>query len=782
MRMSAFSGAITLAPWYRIPFLLLALAGVGMAVEPPALRLGRGIAAYNLKDYASAISHLRGLRTQVPALADYATYYLASSEIQTGAVDDAVAELAAYKTKPVASSLFAGKLTLLYSRALLDQKRAASDAKALALLRSDPETLPEPDATFTRARAAEATGDLVLAAKSYQSVWYSWPESDLAEQSATAIERLRAALGAQFPDANAATRLARAEKLLDSRAYNKARTEFAALAESLPAPFADHAAASVGAAQYLGGDSVGAVRYLKALAPSDPEAEARRLYYLTEAAARSDDWISIAAATTELNQHHPQSPWRLKALLTAGNFHAKTGDRDKYVPLFRAAFDAFPEDGRVCPAHWRLAWDSWLADQPDRGDLLRQHVEKCTGDTRAGTALYFLGRLAQQERRFGDARAYYESLSQHYPHYFYGTLARERMEDAGVLSAKPTAAAKAWLETIAWPERRNLLALAPNPATKFRVERGRLLMTAGLADLADAELRFGAKTGNEQTAILALELARSLPSPFHAMRVMKSFSSDYLAIPFEQAPRSFWTTLFPLPYKDDVIKHSTARGLDPYAVAALIRQETEFNPAARSPVNALGLMQLMPPTGRELARKEGVKLASTNSLLDPAISIRLGTRYVHDQLQGWDGDWVRTLAAYNAGPGRLRQWLNTIPYREPAEFVESIPIEQTREYVQAVLRNADVYRAIYRDNRLKQGDVKEAYDVPPVRLTNLPLAARTPGGGVKSKTASVPGPRPGVRTVSRAKPTVVKKPAAQSATKKAPAKAPTPKKKLETAG
>ena len=114
--------------------------------------------------------------------------------------------------------------------------------------------------------------------------------------------------------------------------------------------------------------------------------------------------------------------------------------------------------------------------------------------------------------------------------------------------------------------------------------------------------------------------------------------------------------------------------------------------------------------------------------------------------------------------------------------MESIPIEQTREYVQAVLRNADVYRAIYRDNRLKQGDVKEAYDVPPVRLTNLPLAARTPGGGVKSKTASVPGPRPGVRTVSRAKPTVVKKPAAQSAAKKAPAKAPTPKKKLETAG
>ncbi len=741
MKMNGCSGATTLARWSKsriLPALLSLAVSAAHGAEVPSVRLGQGIAAYNLKDYSSTVSHLKGLRSQLPRLADYVAYYLGSSELQTGAVDDAAAELAAYWAHPVPSSPFEGKLLLIYARALLDQKKPASDAKAVQVLRNGYAVLLQPDGDFGQGRAAEAVGDYTTAAAAYQRVWYGFPESELAEQTSAAIERIREALGPKFPDATPEQRLGRARKLLETKSYGKARTEFSALAASLPEPKRDEAAALLGAAQYLGGDAAGAERYLATLKLVVPEAEAQRLSYLVEAAVRLQDTTAVSGAVAELDQTYPTSPWRLRALLTAGNYYAQTANRAKYLPLFRAAFTGFPGEPSTCPAHWRLVWDSWLADQPDRSDLLREHVEKCPSDSRAGTALYFLGRLSQSEKRFADARAYYQGLSVRYPHYFYGTLARERMADTGLAGVKPAPAVNSWLEGIDWPERRDFSALVANSATKARVERARLLMAAGLADLADAELRFGARTGNEQTHILALELAGSVPSPFHAMRVMKSFSSDYLAIPFENAPRSFWTTLFPLPYRDEVVKNSTARALDPYSVAALIRQETEFNPAAKSTANALGLMQLRPPTGLEMARKDGLKLSGSSSLFDPAISIRLGTRYVREQLDQWNGDWVRTLAAYNAGPGRLRQWLDTIPYREPAEFVESIPNDQTREYVQAVLRNADVYRTLYTDKQLKLGEVREAYDVPPVRLTTLPLAARTPGGGVKTQTAPVP--------------------------------------------
>ncbi len=82
-------------------------------------------------------------------------------------------------------------------------------------------------------------------------------------------------------------------------------------------------------------------------------------------------------------------------------------------------------------------------------------------------------------------------------------------------------------------------------------------------------------------------------------------------------------------------------------------------------------------------------------LLNPGINIRLGTQYLRVQLDNWGGNWFQTLAAYNAGPNRVREWITWSTYREPAEFVESIPFNETREYVQAVLRNADLYGEIY---------------------------------------------------------------------------------------
>ena len=158
------------------------------------------------------------------------------------------------------------------------------------------------------------------------------------------------------------------------------------------------------------------------------------------------------------------------------------------------------------------------------------------------------------------------------------------------------------------------------------------------------------------------------------------------------------------------------RGLDPWDVAALIRQESEFNASAKSPANAYGLMQLRPATGRMLSRQQGMGAVSAGLLLNPSVSIKLGTEYLRQQLASWDGDLFRTLAAYNAGPGRVRQWLMWSNYREPAEFVESIPFTETREYIQAVLRNADIYRELYGSGNVAPLEGKTP---PPVRLASL---------------------------------------------------------------
>jgi soluble lytic murein transglycosylase len=721
----------------RIPALALLIPVLLNAADTTAAgsaRLGQGINSYNVKDYSAVVQSLRGLQPQIPKLSDYIAYHLASSEIQTGDIDGAVRDLTAYRAHPAASSPLAGKISLLHARALLGQRADASNASALAILQNDYKLLPQPDGDFALAMAYEAQGEKLQAALTYEKVFYSFPNTELAALSSTAMERLRTALNRDFPNPPPLQQLERCQKWLDVKEYAKARQEYAALALVLPEPDRDQAKVGVGAADHLSGDSAAALKYLKGLKVARSETDARRLYFLAEAAKKTGDDNEINDAVRQLNQHYLTSPWRLKTLVSAGNRYVATNERAKYTPLFRIASDSFPAEVSLAANHWRLAWDAYLDGAANQIDLLREQAQRYPSDSRAGTALYFLGRLEEKNGRGGEARAYYDRLSEQFPHYFYAVLARERLKDAKLFAAKPTAETTEWLQGIDWPEHRDFSSLTANAATKLRIDRARLLMLSGLPDVADAELRFGAKTDGEQPQLLAMELARSMPTPFHALRIMKSFNTDYLALPFEKAPLQFWQLLFPLPYKEDVVRQAKSHDLDPYSVAALIRQETEFNPSAHSHANAYGLMQLVPATGRQMAKQQGVHLASTNTLLEPAVSIQLGTHYLREQLNSWGGDWVQTLAAYNAGPGRVRQWLTSIRYTEPAEFVESIPFNETREYVQAVLRNADMYRKLYGEKRQLVAEVKDVSDVPRVNLASLPLAARTPGGGIKTVT------------------------------------------------
>lgn len=725
-----------LARFCRPALPLLVLSALAVAADLSETHLGQGINAYNIHDYGTAIQHLRGLGAQIPKLSDYVAYYLASSEMQLGETDNAARDLTAYRANPIAASPLAGKLSLLQARALLGQKQPAANTAALEVLQKDYKSLPQPDGDFALALAYEATGEKPQAALSYVKVYYGYPNTPVAAQSWDAMQRLRESLGKDFPVAPAIEQLDRCRKWLDAKQYNNARAEYSALANTLPEPDRDEAKVGIGATDFLAGDTAASLRYLKSLHVSKSESDAERLYYITEASHKMGDDIEMMAAVKTLNEKYPKSSWRLKALLSAGNKYLDSNDQAKYQPLFEAASDSFPEDPAAAVSHWHIAWDAYLADKPEAAELLRKQIERYPSDTRASSALYFLGRWNEKAGKLAEARAYYERIDTQFPHYFYAILARQRLQDSKIAAVKADEATVSWLSDLDWPEHRDFTATEPNPATRLRIDRARLLMLSGLPDLADAELRFGAKKQNEQPHLLALELARAMPTPFHALRIMKSFIGDYLSIPFDQAPLRFWQTLFPLPYKDDVVRNAKSHDLDPYSVAALIRQETEFNPDAHSYANAYGLMQLIPATGRLMGRQTGITISSTRTLLNPAINIQLGTQYLRSQLNNWNGDWAETLAAYNAGPGRVKQWLTWANYREPAEFVESIPFTQTREYVQAVLRNADMYRTIYGEKHPNIPDVKEASDIPPVNLSTLPAAARTPGGGTRTVSAS----------------------------------------------
>jgi soluble lytic murein transglycosylase len=163
----------------------------------------------------------------------------------------------------------------------------------------------------------------------------------------------------------------------------------------------------------------------------------------------------------------------------------------------------------------------------------------------------------------------------------------------------------------------------------------------------------------------------------------------------DQVPDVYWHLLFPQPYWSELVSNSGENGLDPYLVASLIRQESEFNAGAVSRANAYGLMQMLPSVGKSLAKKQKMKGFTTAQLLNPSVNLRLGTINLRQVLDRFGGQQEYALAAYNAGDTPVRQWMSSGDYKDIAEYVESIPYTETREYVQAILRNRQMYKALY---------------------------------------------------------------------------------------
>jgi len=153
--------------------------------------------------------------------------------------------------------------------------------------------------------------------------------------------------------------------------------------------------------------------------------------------------------------------------------------------------------------------------------------------------------------------------------------------------------------------------------------------------------------------------------------------------------------IYPFPYREMVVEEAKEVGVDPFLMAALIRQESAFQPAARSVANARGLMQVMPATGRELARSIGPRGLQTAKLYVPDVNLHLGAAYLEDMMGRYDGRLPLVLSAYNAGPHRATRWQRFPEVEDPVRFTERIPFRETRGYVKNVTRNYRVYQFLY---------------------------------------------------------------------------------------
>ncbi len=622
---------------------------------------------------------LEAARPLLPLLTDYVDWMSAATALAANDHTSAAeAALRVLESGPGALDSRAVAIALQAARASNDYP------KLQTLLTKHARALTPAQRDLFTALSHEWQGNNAAAYERFLKLYLEQPRTQEAAEAASRITP------ANVP---AKQLLDRAIRLLDAGDPSNAKSTLTALLARLEGPARELAQVKIGVAEYRLRSATAATA-LQRLSPSDPAADAERLFYLLLAARRAQDYTTMAQAMETLNQKHPTSNWRVEGLANAGSQYWVMGESARSLPLFEAC----APQSKECA--WKVAVASHILKRSDASQKLFQYLEQDPTGEHASAALYFLGRAAEDQKDRAAAIAYFKQAIDSFPNHFYAEISRERIEQASLAKQIPSPQIAARLRNLSFPNQAKDLDFNPSSDTQRRLDRAQLLAHAAFYDLAENELRYEGRT-HPQSHLLALEAARIATrrgAPEQGIRYIKSIFPAYINLPLSSVTLPLLKLAYPLPYKDELLTHAFKNELDPYVVAGLIRQESEFSSGVVSRSNAHGLMQIMPATGRELARRLSIPGFSSRALFEPQTNIKMGTYYYKRLLDGLTGNWAHALASYNAGGGRVRQWLsrgNLASDHDPAEFVETIPFDETRNYVQAVMRNAGMYRRIY---------------------------------------------------------------------------------------
>ena len=698
-----------------------------------------GAAKFAAGDYGAAFPLVSQPSLASSDLADYARYYTALSHLRLSRPAEARTLFRALRDrKPdgylsVASALGEAEA----AEALGDYQAALAIYEPLAASK----TSANDDVLSRLGRAALAAGDRKKAAEAYLRVYYEFPLSESAVAAETELDALRD----QIVRTGYKADLGRAQLLYGARRYTEAREAFAAIRGNVSGDDREVVDLRIAECDYFlkryAAAREGVAPYLE---NASRRAEARFFSLSAKRELGQDE--AFIADTHALVTDFPDSTWSEEALNNLGTYYILENEDDLAAAAFRELYEKFPNGTRAERAAWKYGWYRYKTGE--YGETIRVFESAATAFSRSDYRPSFLYWAARAHGKLGEgeqADARLRLVQADYGNSYYGRLAQ------GHLASQRGAAVQGDLVPVA--ARQPAAAAAPALPTERLIRR---LLAAGLYDDALNELRFAQRAWGSSTPIDATiawiyhrkgELRR-------AISLMRRAYPQHLTAWGQELPPDILEVIFPLTYWDAIRKHSAAHGLDPYLMAALIAQESTFDAKIRSAANAWGLMQVVPATGRRLARTIGIRRFTTATLTNPEINIRLGTLYFSKLVEQFGGTYY-ALASYNAGESRVVRWKAERPGLDQDEFIDDIPFPETQNYVKRILGTAEDYRTLY-----GRGGGRA---IPVSAFENPTPGVAVPRGASPARTAAVKKPAASPRSVRKPSP---------ASRKKAPAKKP----------
>ncbi len=656
-----------------------------------------------------AAARLDGLEAQLPVLADRIAWLLGRALEAGGRPAEAV--LVWQRIGP--GSLLRGDAALARSRLLAasGDPRAALEALAPILGLSAPEDLSRADVGAEALLAAgriEAGGGERELTQARSDLLQCWVAHPLAPAAPRCREALRALPGrfADPPPLEGALR--RAETLLDANRNRAAVAELKAIEAALPAdvpasPEACRVRLALGRAwrkEHKYRKAIDMLEPALAACPAAPD-RVKALHAIASASAVVEPDKAVDRYL-QLAREFPDSPVADDALYFAADLLARAGDAAGAQRLLAEIVERYPRGDYRPEALFRSAWISWRAG--DAAAALAS-LERCQREYEAtdpyefARAAYWRARILAQRKAKGDraaALALWRMLVERHPADYYGLLARARLAELAPRS----------------PEAR--WSRPPPPPPGFRYDPGRLrgdphfeegllLLRMGQDRAAAEELRavdrsrlFPIEPAGFDPLLLVAELLHRAGDHQAGHNLVRAVARQVLRRRPEGKALRIWRIAYPAAFRDEVERWAPGAGVPTDLLQAIMREESALDPAAVSAAGAVGLTQLMVPTAQALARR--LKLHRTlqaADLMDGPLNIRLGAQHLGDVLRRFGASAPLAVAAYNVGEGAVRGWLRERGTLPLDEFIEEIPVQETRGYVKRVLRSYAAYRLLY---------------------------------------------------------------------------------------
>ncbi|MEQ9620062.1 MAG: transglycosylase SLT domain-containing protein [Deltaproteobacteria bacterium] len=618
-------------------------------------RFKKGYCFIQMGQFQEGVSRLKGVENELPLVGDYVIYYQAAGYENLGDMANASVLFNRVLTEYSGSGL--KKKTLSRLGNIYIQTGDSTNAERIFRSLYNEESSRDLKASHLESlgQALENQGKYRDAVNTYKQVWVQYPETKSAGSAHSSAKRLSADYGIPFA-VTESDYLERGDTLFKYSRWSSAINNYEKVSSKSTGTRTNMAIAMVNSGRLNEAENMlGGI--------NSPES----LFWRAKIKSKQGLDSEASSLYSRIHESFPSSDLAPEGLYNAARLYQINNDNQRAIKTYDILIRTYPRNKYAEDGAWYLGWIYYRKGMYREALATFSAFTNSSSSFNASNAKYWKARTLEKQGRKDEAHSQYRELANTTPPTYHTYLAQKKTGVSPVFANIN-------------PETTVL-----NPEASKRKQKAELLIELGVPEDARLEIEKMEDVAGTQEEYVAVSLLYSKVDDYHnSIKVAQD-------IGLPQAN----SLSFPRGYKDIVGPYAKKYGVDELLVYSVIREESRFQKAVVSPADAVGLMQLIPPTARTVARQIGINGFTIEMLTIPRVNIEMGIFYLKQVMDEFNGDVELALASYNAGPHRAADWKTRFYGLEKDEFIEEIPFRETRNYIRRILRSYGAYKAIY---------------------------------------------------------------------------------------